>query len=230
MKLHNKTSKSIFWGFLFIAAAVLIVLDAVNIMPELPLVKIVLGIIMGAWLVSEILKLRVKGMFFPAAFLFMIFECDIGTYFGVGDDIISNWIVLLAAFLLTIGTHLITGSGVPKSRVTYGGLNAKRDKNSFSAKTCYVDCNGFKYRIIENSFGAYEVFFQNNEMFEGDAVMEIANNFGQIELNIPAEWNVKYKVKNTFGNAHISGKANVGGKLLTLVGSNSFGNVRVRFI
>ena len=224
MKLHNKKGKSIFWGLIFIAAALLIVLDATNIVPDLPLVKIVLGTLIGAWLISEVIKLRVKGIFFPLAFLFIISEQEL-----IGYDFISNWIVLLAALLLTIGTHLIFGSGSGR-QVFNGHSHVSCDKNFMSGKTCYIDCDGFKYRVIENSFGAYEVYFQNTDAYEGGAVIEIDNNFGAIELYVPEEWNVVLDVKTVLGATEFNGGANRDGKRLDIIGSTSFGVVEVNTI
>lgn len=227
MKLHSRKGKSIFWGLMFIAAAVLIILDAADIVPDLSLVKIVLGVIFGAWLVSEIVKLRVKGLFFPLAFIFMVFESEIGGYLGVGKNIISNWIVLLSALLLTIGMHLITGSGRPRRRGFHVDAVVRSDKNFLAGRSCYIDCDGFRYRVIENSFGAYEIYFQNTDAYEGGAVIEIDNNFGAIELYVPEEWNVVLDVKTVLGATELHGRANRDGKRLDIIGSTSFGVVEV---
>lgn len=104
--------KGIFWGMAFICAAILIILDAVGIgleaLNNIPVVKIILGILLLCWIVNELYKRQLSHIFFPLAFLFMLFEKEIAKLCAIeGEEIISNWPVLLCALLLTIGTSMV---------------------------------------------------------------------------------------------------------------------------
>ena len=135
-----KKSKKVFWGVVFVAAAVLIVLDALKIVPDLPFVKLALGIICLSWAAKEAYGLKIHGIVFPAAFIFMLFEREIGLLFDAEPDIISNWIVLLAALLLTIGFKMIFGGVKKRPKVQYDQSyvnprwHANVKKNSFAGK------------------------------------------------------------------------------------------------
>ena len=228
-----KNSKKIFWGVVFIAAAVLIALDALKIVPDLPIVKIVLGVLCVSWAVKEAVAIKIYGIVFPAAFLFMLFEREIGLLLDIRTNIISNWIVLLVAVLLSIGLKMIFGGLKRRPKVVYDEnyvnprWHAKVKKNSFAGKTFYVDCADFNYEIVKNSFGAIEVYFQNSDLYAGGGVLEVNNNFGAIEIYVPSDWNVSCDVHSVFGAVEQNGVAVGGGKTLTIKGQNHFGAIEI---
>jgi len=231
--MKGKYSKKIFWGVVFIAAAVLIVLDALAVVPDLPFVKIALGILCLSWAVKEAVAIRIYGIVFPAAFLFMIFEPEIALLLDVKPNIISNWIVLLVAVLLAIGLKLIFGGFKRRPKVVYDEnyvnprWHAKVKKNSFSGKAFYIDCADFTYEIMKNAFGASEIYFQNSELYDGGGVLEINNNFGAIEVYVPSDWNVVCDVNSVFGAVEQNGVSASGGKTLTVKGQNHFGAIEI---
>ena len=62
----------VFWGVTLILSAVLIILDSIGIglgfLSGVPVISIVLGIICLAWLIDELIKLKISHIFFPLAF------------------------------------------------------------------------------------------------------------------------------------------------------------------
>lgn len=232
MKSFKNGSKKIFWGFILITAAVLIVLDALGIVPNVPFVKLTLGAVCLSWLLKELFTLKIHGIVFPAAFIFMLFEREIGLYFGKGENLISNWLVLLVAVLLSAGLGMIFG-GLHKRRPSkhfghsHFGVPSKVNNNKFAARTIYIDCADFKHESLNNSFGACEVYFQNADLYDGDCVLEIENKFGAIEIYVPSDWEVVCDVKSVFGATEQSGGVASGGKVLTIKGFNRFGAVEI---
>lgn len=227
-----KNSKKIFWGFVLIAAAVLIVLDAVGIVPNVPFVKLALGVICLSWFIKELVALKISGIVFPAAFIFMLFEREIGLHFGLGENIISNWLVLLAALLLSGGLGMLFGDLKRKKKIGHGHFghhhgSGKINKNRLAAGSVYIDCADFKYEVIKNSFGGCEVYFQNIEDYEGGGVLEVDNSFGAIQIHVPAEFNVIEGITREFASVETEGKCNSEGKTLTIKGHTKFGAVEI---
>ena len=101
--------RPIFWGLVFICAAALIILDAVgvNFGEGITPWRIILGVLLLGWVVYEIVQLKFASVFFPLAFLFLVFEAPIGLWIGKGEDLISTWLVLLVALLLTLGVGML---------------------------------------------------------------------------------------------------------------------------
>ena len=207
----------------------LIVLDALGIVPDVPFVKLALGVVCLAWFIKELFALKIHGTVFPLAFIFMLFEKEIGTYLGKEENFISNWLVLLAALLLSGGLGMIFGNIRIKK---IGGhhsprhIDGKVNKNRFSGKTFYIDCADFNYEVINNEFGASEIYFQNSDLYDG-GVLEINNKFGAVEVYVPSEWNVVCDVNSVFGAVEQDGVSASGGKTLTVKGQNRFGAIEI---
>ena len=231
MSGYKKQSKKIFWGFILIAAAVLIVLDAIGIVPDVPFVKLALGALCLSWAVRELFSLKIHGIVLPSAFIFMLFEREIGLHFGLGENIISNWLVLLAALLLSGGLGMIFG-GLRRGKTFGHGkfghrIGDKVNNNRFSVGSVYIDCADFKHEVIKNSFGGCEVYFNNTDAYEGGGVLEIENSFGAVEVHVPAEFNVLDGITTEFASVEIEGKCNPDGKTLTIKGHTKFGAVEI---
>lgn len=113
-----KASK-IIWGVLIIAAAVVLILqgagvlgDFSSVVGELSVWRIVLGICLMAFIIKDIVKLKIDRIFVPLGFIFMLFESNIAYLLGIKGDMINNWIVFGCSLLLSIGVGLI----MPKRR------------------------------------------------------------------------------------------------------------------
>ena len=107
----KKAPRTIFWGLALILSAVVLILDAAGIFPLrgegfTPL-RIIFGLLLVAWAVTEVVQRKPIDAIFPLAILFLVFETPIAHALGKGDDLISNWIVILSALLLTVGLNMI---------------------------------------------------------------------------------------------------------------------------
>lgn len=216
--------KSIFWGAAFICAAILIIADAVStglgFLDRIPVVKIILGVLCLCWFISELYQKRLPHIFFPLSFLFMLFEKEIAKLCGIeSGNLISNWLVLLCALLLTIGTAMI----VPRSHP--GG-----SRKITGRSTQYIDSSTFTYREVDNNMGSVVVLFENAESYPGGGTLKVDNNMGAIEIRIPADWHVITNIENNMGSIKLPSAGNPGGKEINLIGENHMGSIGIELV
>ena len=224
--------RKVTWGIIFIIAAVLIVLDALNVLPDIPIMKILFATVFTAWGIVSLIKLRFSQVFFPLAFAFMILESEIAPFIGQSADFISNWLVLLVALLLTIGFSLIFTKKVHKHSFSESVDNSEVSKtvNTFGEGVKYVDCASFTKVNVSNSFGEYHVRFQNVELYDGGATVNVSNSFGETNIYVPSHWTVRFKVHPTLGAANCPMNIVENGPELAITGATSFGEVNVHFV
>lgn len=192
----------------------------------LPLWRILLGILCVAWIINELFHLRISGIFLPLMFLILLFEEKIAQYLGIpGGDLAPLWVFLVAAFLLTVGTSFLLPSSF-KHRFR----KKKNAKKPIGSKNFYyMDCEESWEEPIENNMGSCEVFFTNTEAYNGNGILRIENNMGQMILHVPQDWHLVSTVKNNLGSLQIPQTNHVGTLQLTITGENNMGHVRVEF-
>lgn len=108
----NKSVRKIFWGIALILCAVILILDAVGVAPlrdtGITIWRAIVGLLLVAWVISEFIQKKPIDAIIPLAILFLVFEAPIAHALGRADaNLISNWIVIVAAILLSIGLNLI---------------------------------------------------------------------------------------------------------------------------
>ncbi len=219
------------FGLLFIACAVLIILDAVGIslgfLSGIPAWVLILTVLNLVWLIDIILKLKLSEVFFPCAFIFMLLEKYIAKWCGLEkSNIINNWLVLLCALLLTVGAKCLT----PKRKFTKHFSKAANHKTSRgTASTIYVDCASDDECIeIKNELGACNVYFSNAESYNGGMTLLIHNELGAMNINVPSEWNVVTNIENQLGAVTTPAENESTGKTLFINGLNELGAVNIK--
>lgn len=237
----------IFWGLGFILSAVLLILDTAGIisplmsfMGEVSVFAVILGLLLLAFLISRLIEGRIASVFFPLAFLFMLFEKNVAYMAGLeNEDIINNWLVLLIALLLFLGTSILfPHSNGKKSHffhrnhkgtVEYSGKYAE---NNLCSSSIYVDCVEFSPAHIENNLGSCSVHFENAEQYKGGATLYVENNLGSMCINVPSGWLIKSTLENNLGGSHIPSvdNANDCGPILYIKGENNLGSITVQYI
>ncbi len=222
------------FGLLFIACAVLIILDSVGVslgfFSGVPAIKLIVGAMLAVWLISELIKLNISGIFFPAAFIFMLFEKYIAKWAGLEkSNIINNWLVILAALLLTIGIDLIT----PRKRIfkINRGGEASEKKNvhnsALSSSAVYIDCSDFVYEKVKNDLGSCNVYFSNVEKYEGNGTLEVQNDLGATRIHVPSEWKIISSISNDLGAVSKPEDTGSGDKTINIIGANNLGAVSI---
>lgn len=234
---HFKLSLNrVVFGLLFIACAVLIILDAVGIsfifLSDIPAWVLILTAVNLVWLIDEIIKLKFSDVFFPIAFIFMLLEKYIAKWCGLNStNIINNWLVFLAALLLFIGTKCLT----PKRKFFF----TKKKEHNFSsgsihsnshgnASTIYVDCASDEDCVrVVNELGSCNVYFSNVESYDGNITLELHNELGSMIIHVPSEWSIVSNITNELGSVTEPNDKGIGDKTIRITGSNELGSLRI---
>lgn len=235
----------IFAGLGLILAAVLLVLDAlgiitpiVSVVGEITLFEIVGGLIIIALIIERLIRGKIPSIFFFLAFLFMLFEENIAYVCGLeNENIISNWLVLLIALLLTVGFSILFSSKKRKkfhiSHGSRGGTleySGKYAESNLGASAIYVDCTTFSPSHIENNLGSCSVHFQNVESFKGGETLYVENNLGSICIHVPKEWTVKSSIENNLGGTNVASNELESDLVLYVKGENNLGSLSIKYI
>lgn len=195
--INLKTKKSIFLGLLLIGAAVLLILGDLGLRfnYHLETWRIVLGLLCLTIFVERLLKLRLPETVFPLAFLFMLLEPLIAQLVGSeSSNLISNWTVLLAALLLTIGLEAI----LPKK------LCGGRRSIEFVQSALYLDGSELADAKISDHAGSTNVYISNTDAYTGDGTIRITENVGAVKLHLPDTWNVILEHNDNIGRVSMS--------------------------
>ena len=242
MKIHIQTKISkIFWGFLLILAASLLICDGLGILTGftetfggVSAVRVVLGVLMLAWLFSDLFKGHLAKIFFPLAFLFMLFEPNIAYFFALEDEnILNNWLVFGCAVLLAAGVKLLFGGRGHRCHKAYKKTFDHSDVVSFGdmgSRTRYIDCADFSKVSIENTFGVYTVHFENTEAYVSGGHLKIENNLGRVIIYVPSSWRLIVDIESNLGSTVWPNNDTNDGPTLKITGENNLGSIEVKKI
>ncbi len=226
-KRQSKSYSAIFWGLILILAAVVLILNeaGVSFGVKLSAWRIVLGAVFLAWLVYEIVRLRFSEIFFPLAFLFLVFQHPIAKAVGHGDNgFLSPWIVLLAALLFTIGFQFLLKKRDVKITVE------DEDRGRIGDKVEYYDAADLSGVEIKEHIGTVSVYFSNRDAYDGNGRITVRENLGIVKLHIPCEWGLTVNKNDNLGKITIpEHEQPIGGKVLTVDILENMGEVRVTF-
>ena len=233
----------IFWGLGFILAAVLIILDAIDvqipftqIFGDVSLIAAILGLFLLIYTLARLIKGKLTDIFFPLAFIFMLFEKNIAHLAGREDEnIINNWLVLLIALLLTIGVSILfpKRNGCLKVNHDFRGdtkIHHSTSENALGSSTIYVDASTMTPSLVENNLGSCQIHFQNVDNYKGDGVLNIETNLGSMVIHVPSSWTVKSSVDCNLGAFNCPKNINTDGPLLFIKGEANLGAITVKFI
>lgn len=242
------SGSNIFWGVVLICTAVLLIFNSLGVSVGyldgggLPVVRIVLGVLCAAWLITEIVKLRFARIFFPLAFILLLFEGEIASMLRVpGKDLYSAWTILLCAVLLTAGVSLLThgrkrhvkiGKDDGTLNVEFSDKTAEHDDGGditchLSSVTKYIDCTNFTKKQINCDKGSVEIFFENTDSYTGNGELVIANNMGSVEIHIPEDWYTVGDITNSLGSVELPRMTEKSVKPLRISGANHVGSVEI---
>ena len=220
----------LFWGLVLILTAVILVMDGLGVSfgSTVTVWHIIAGILAVAWLICEIVKFRFTNVFFPLAFLFIIFEGTIAAAIGrPGENLISNWIVLLAALLLTIAFKFISR---PKHVVSVNGKQYSiGDGGKIGSQTVYLDGSDLSGAVITEHLGTTKVYISNKEAYTGGGRITVRENLGSVTIFVPSEWKVVSRSTDNLGRVFIPARDKEGDIPLELEVLDNIGSVSVVF-
>ena len=239
MKVSKNMGK-IFWGLLFILAAVYIVVSKFWILPEISVFTILLAVFFIWLFIKGIAHRNFWEILFSIAFILILFDEPLGI------TALTPWTVLGAALLGSIGLSMIfkpkkgfdvhidvDGDGYKSAGVNSEqcvGENVKFE-NTFGSYIKYINSDDFRSATFENSFGAMSVYFDNAIIQSGTACVNLENNFGEIKLFIPKEWKVVNNLEHSFGSVDEKGRyEGSSNSTLFLNGQTNFGSIEIHYI
>ena len=240
--------KNIFWGVLFVLAAVFLVLGQYFGI-AMSLWQMILTVFLVFVIIKSIPCYNFFGMFLPLLLLAHIyneiFEWTISVFGRYVE--IFDWNIILAVVLLCVGLTLLFKKKRRKMFCYFG--NDGREKNSFNevidsieepevtaetsfgSSTKFVKSENFRRADFKCSFGSMKIYFDNATLSPDGAVVFIENSFSGIELYIPKEWKVISNISSTFGGVDEKNYS-IGSseQKLFLEGTNSFGGIEIIYI
>lgn len=238
----------IFWGIGFILAAVVLILDAFNVMApivssvgEISVFSIIAGLFFLSAAISGIFKRNFFGFFFSLALVFVIFEKNIAIICGLpNENFINNGLVFLAALLLTIGCSVLFSSKKHRVHVhkehtsSVHHTSGHRAESSLGSSVIYIDAKTLSPSSIENNLGSCVVNFENVSEYISGGEIFVENNLGSLVVNVPPEWKVETYIENSLGSLKAPGDEDFKGDkefapVLIINGENSLGSLVVRY-
>ncbi|NLC18263.1 MAG: cell wall-active antibiotics response protein [Clostridiales bacterium] len=231
--------KELFWGIIFIFAAVLFMLTQFGFISGLNLFGIFTTAIMAYFIIKGIIYVNFFSIFFPLAIILIVFDEQL----AITD--FTPWPALLTALLLSIGFSLIfkrprTWSFFFLNNNVFGNKNIETtDSKTIYCSTTFGDCIkyvnsvNFKKAVVKTSFGDVRVYFDKAVCPSGKADIYVNVRFGDIVLYLPGNWTIIDSTHNFFGNLSITDRTayNEADVVeVTLHGSIGFGDVKVVYV
>ncbi|MBQ7172858.1 MAG: hypothetical protein IJR88_01900 [Clostridia bacterium] len=228
----KKRYQAIFWGLVLILAAAVLILDGVGVAlaPGFTPWRIIGRVLLLAWVVYEIVRLKFADIFFPLALLFLLFKDPLADLLSWNKEKIPKaWIILLAAILISIGLHIIFDR---KKTVYVNGVKVENEKigvGKMGKETFYADAADLSGYTIKDHLGAVELFVTNKESYVGSGVITICDNLGLVTLHLPGDWNVLTQCRDNLGTISVPEHEATGEKSITLDVYDNLGKVEVKF-
>lgn len=232
-------NKNIFWGLVFLTAAAFVLLNSFGYFSELSITKIIFTVLLVCCILTSLRPINFFGILVPIALLIIMYD-DLLESFSVS---VSSFSVLAAAILGSIGLSFLFPDHRSPDGFQKHGHNAfaetadhvsDSDVNcsvSFSGTTKYIDTPDFRRGYFKCSFGSLKVFFDHAKITADSAEIFIDNSFGETDLYLPKEWNVKLEMTASFGDIkEIHKITNVGLPVVTVRGNVSFGDCKIYYI
>lgn len=240
-------NRNIFMGVLLISIAIFLILNQVGLITSgINAWNIVLGGFFIGILIRGIAERSFPGIFFPLAFLWIIFDEALGFHN------ISSWTVILIAILLSIGFSYLFPQkhhwhkhknkkwedyengdkvGMYQRVIEESTENSVYCSNSFGAATKYINSNNLEHAALDCSFGEMKVYFDNAVIQNKSVEICVHVSFGSIELYIPREWNVVQSANVFAGSINEKNRnSSAGVPRVQLVGDVSFGAVTIIYV
>lgn len=212
--------KKIFGGCLLILLAVGLFFLAASpdfAVLSIPLWKCFLGVVCILWLANRFKHIGTD-IVFPIAALFLLFEKEIGTLAGIGENFVNNWLVIVGVLVLYAALKLLfeKSLGIPNK---IGGR--------IGDKIEYLDADKTSFDI-SSSIGDVNIYFQNTDNGKTDPMtLTICSGIGDCTIHVPAEWNVIVRESASIGDCSVRPNPTSPTRTLTINVASSIGDLRV---
>lgn len=229
--------KDVFWGIIFIVAAVLIIINQFGFFAEISMFEIVATVVLIGIIIKSIRSINFWGILFPLAVLCIIFDKQ----WNITE--FTPWPALLTALLLSIGLSLVF------KRTSWCGYHFHHDNEfgstivneqddnvincsaNFGESMKYVNSDNFERANIKCSFGEVKVYFDNALIPSGKADIYLDVSFGEAQLYIPKTWKIVNNVHVFLGDMNDNNRnASSVAPVVTIHGNINFGDVEIIYV
>lgn len=233
--MNTKTNR-VFWGLFFILGGVFLVASKLGYMAEVNVFGLILTVLFVAIIIKSIFSRSFSGIFFPTAFILMIYDKHLGI------EALTPWTVLAAALFLSIGCSMIFGKKIKRAAKIHHSeafdevIDEEDGKNvSYEVKwgsgIKYVNSKELKRAKLKCNFGVMKVYLDSAQLQNGTAELNLDLAFGVIQLYIPKEWYVENQVEVSFaGVEEKNSNASDTTETLVLKGNISFAEVTIIYV
>ena len=231
-----------YWGIFFVLAAVFVIASQVTSFTFISFWTIAATVLLAAIFIQSLIKLNFFGTFLSVALAYMLYQHPLDLY------VISPWLLILAAVLLSIGFHIIFSRRTKcqyenRQRCRNGHRhedeyrtiedvdgNNPRVKLSFGSSVKYIHAEALSGGQFACSLGTLSVYFDQAQLSPGGAEIYIDCSLAEIKLYFPKDWNVIDKLSASLGSVQndmrpLSGDDSI--PAVTLTGSVSLGSVEI---
>lgn len=212
-----------FIGILFIALALLMVLNTFNFFPGGIIFVAISTVLLGYIAIRGLLDFDSFGTIFPLALLFYIYN----RHFHFVD--ISSGKIFIIALLLAIGVSMLVPKKLKYNRYTKVFNDTTHSDVTFGENVRYININDSDYFTSKTTFGETNIYFEKLDTYPlKDVELNISATFGEVKIFIPKEWSVENKVTTIFGEVNTpffnEGRRDV---RIVLTGSLTFGEIKI---
>lgn len=233
--------RDVFWGLLFVVAAVLVIIDGIGYFPQIGFLKIALTVILAGIIIKSTMYLSFPGILFPMAFICIMYSEQWNI------QALTPMPVLLTALLGSIGLSMIFKKNNlwlhhcwnhnHHHEEHFSEVINEPDGNvvscsaSFGSSMKYINTDNFEKGYIKCSFGAMKVYFDNAEIKSGNAEVYLDISFSGVELYIPKTWRVVLDVNTSLGGIDEKNRNHGSASpVLTIKGNISLSGVEIIYV
>jgi predicted membrane protein len=233
---------NLIWGFLLLLVAVLILLNQFGYFPGIGIANIIIAALAAAFFVQFLAYLHFALLPIPLAVLYIVLQKPLGLPY------IQIWALIAASILITIGINILfprkrhkhqtsdsRSEGLQSQSQPEGNNNDNNPSISmnFGVLSRHLCADSLETAQIRSNFGELEVFFDNVELNPKGAEAIINCSCGAIKLYIPKQWRIIDRLSCTLGAVELDARFAApadNAPQLTLIGSVSLGEIKVRYI
>lgn len=253
--MKKREARRILWGIGFLAAAVFLVLDQMNVLSfHLGFWSIFWTVIFAAGLISSLAKREIFGTVFSLAFLAIIYANPLGI------SRLAPWTILLVALLVSIGLSILfKRNDVFKSEVFVNGkkVDAKwKDiktrpfhadhfmsdsdeieegediviSQKLSDTSRYIHSQNLRSVTVNSFIGDTSIYFDKAQAADDSVVLNLNAAIGDVDLYVPSDWQVINELNASFGDIDYFGHSTKTGTKLILRGNKKVGDLEIHFV
>lgn len=220
-------------GIAFILGAVGYLASELGFFESFSFTAIVFGIAFAGGAIGGLFNRSINQTVYCGGFCYYFIQNTLGL------PRLSLWVILVSATLLVIGFSFVYG-GKKTSGKKNNSNHYQWGENSFNnheeVKAIFADTEKFlnskvlKSVTLKSIFSSIKIYFDEADMKDNQATVQVSVVFGEVMLFVPRYWNVECNPSVVFGDCNIRGKQGNYEKTLIVTGNVVFGDLEIIYI